>query len=181
MGVPMRKTLKILHTLAACGLIGGVLAHMVLLAAAPQDTPQTYADVRQTIAALGNYVLLPSLGVVLVSGLLSMAVHKPYQEKWWAWIKAATGIGTFESVLSTVGKADFAAAVSVRIAEGSATPDAMGNALDREWGYLIAILVLSVANVVLGVWRPRFRYRPQVRTTDRSAGAIGAHKQEKPS
>jgi hypothetical protein len=37
----MRKATKILHTLASCGLIGALLGCMVVLIAAPQDTPTT--------------------------------------------------------------------------------------------------------------------------------------------
>jgi fructose-specific phosphotransferase system IIC component len=88
----MRKSLKILHTLAACGMVGAVLAYMVLLLAAPQDTATAYAELRQSIAALCDYLLLPSLALVLVSGLLSMAVHRPFLDKRWAWLKAALGL-----------------------------------------------------------------------------------------
>ena len=61
------KTLKFLHTLAACGIIGGIGCHMILLIFAPQGTPAAYADMRQSISAISNYVLVPSLAIVLVS------------------------------------------------------------------------------------------------------------------
>lgn len=59
----MRKAPKLLHTLAACGLIGGIVCHMILLYGARQDTAAAYADLRGSIAAIGNALLLPSLGV----------------------------------------------------------------------------------------------------------------------
>ena len=71
----LRRFLKILHTVASAGLIGGLLAYMVILITAPQATPSSYADMRVTIAAISNYVLLPSLAVALVSGLLAMAAE----------------------------------------------------------------------------------------------------------
>ena len=50
----MRKTLKILHTIAGGGLVGGLACYMLLLLAAPQDTPAAYADLRQSITLLGR-------------------------------------------------------------------------------------------------------------------------------
>jgi hypothetical protein len=37
----MRKTIKILHSLASCGLIGGLAAYMIVLLWAPQATPDS--------------------------------------------------------------------------------------------------------------------------------------------
>lgn len=156
----MRKALKFFHTLASCGLIGALLGYIVVLLAAPQDTIAAYANARATIAALCNYVLLPSLAIALISGLLSMAAHRPFQEMRWVWIKALLGIGMFEATLGIIqGKAAYAATISARIAAGEAPPDALAGAVVNEWGSLAAIMVLSLANVVLGIWRPRLAKR----------------------
>ncbi len=161
--VPLRKTLKILHTLAACGLIGGLLGYMVLLAWAPQGTPAAYADLRQSIAALSSYILVPSLAVALISGLLSMAVHQPYLDKRWAWVKAAMGIIMFKGVLTIAGfKAGPAADLARRIAEGEDAVARLDEVIAYEWSALVVILALSVANVVLGVWRPRLERRQEM-------------------
>ena len=53
-------------------LVGGLLGYLVLLGAGPHETTAAYADLRPSIAALSNDVLLPSLAVALVSDLLSM-------------------------------------------------------------------------------------------------------------
>ncbi len=106
----MRKTVKFLHTCAACGMIGALLGYMVVLNYAPQNTALAYADMRQTISALCNYLLLPSMALALISGLVSMAVHPPFQEQTWVWIKALLGISVFEATLGIIGsKADSAA------------------------------------------------------------------------
>ena len=160
----MRKTSKVLHTISACGLIGGLGCYMILLAAAPQDTPMAYAELRQSIAAISNYLLLPSLAIALITGLFSMAVHQPFLNMGWAWLKAAMGILMFKGVLTIIGaKADYAAAVSQKIAEGQAVPDVLAAALVYEWYALGAVMVLSIANVVLGIWRPRLSRQPQIR------------------
>ncbi len=153
----MRKALKILHTVAAAGLIGGLACYMVLLLAHPQDTPASYAGLRQAIGAIGNYLLIPSLGLALVSGLFSMAVHAPFVNQGWAWLKAGLGILMFRGVLMLVGSmADYAAVVARRIADGEAERRVLDTALAHEWQVLGMVMALSVANVVLGVWRPRF-------------------------
>lgn len=156
----MRKALKFLHTFASCGLIGALLGYMIVLITAPQDIARSYAEARQTISALCNYLLLPSLAIALVSGLLSMAVHRPFQEQRWAWVKALLGLGMFESTLGIIqSKANYAATVSAKIVTGEATPDTLTTAIANEWYALGAIMALSIANIVLGVWRPRLAKR----------------------
>lgn len=160
----MRKVLKILHTLAACGLVGGLFVYMILLIEARQDTVAAYADLRWSIAALSNYVLVPSLAIVLISGLLSIAVHRPFLNKTWVWVKAASGILMFKGVLTIVGaKANYAAKVSEQIARGEASAGTLKSALAYEWFTLGVVLVLAVANIVLGVWRPSFKKRARAR------------------
>lgn len=152
----MRKALKMLHTIAACGLIGGLGCYMLLLIAAPQETPAAYADLRQSISAISNYVLLPSLAIALVTGLLSMVVHTPFLDKGWVWIKALLGFLMFKSVLLLVGAtAGHAARVAEKIASGEAAAAVLDKSLVQEWTALWAVMALSIANVVLGVWRPR--------------------------
>jgi uncharacterized membrane protein len=166
-----KMVLKILHSLAACGLIGGLGAYMLMLIYAPQGTPTDYADLRETIKAISDYLLLPSLALALVTGLLAMVAHYPFQEKGWAWFKAATGILMFKGILTIVSaKAGHAAEMSRKIAEGTAPPDALASLIDLEWGTLWVVMALSVANVVLGVWRPR-RIFPEIRV-EKSPDAV---------
>lgn len=160
-----RKTLKFLHTASACGIIGALAGYAVLLLYAPQQTPAQYADVRTTIDILCNVVLLPSLAIALISGLLSMAVHTPFQEMRWVWVKALLGLGMFESTLAIIqSKAHTAAKISAQIASGEAAPNALHSALSTEWSSIAAILALSLANIALGVWRPALARR--VRRSD---------------
>ena len=51
----------------------------------------------------------------------------------------------------------------------------LAGALAHEWGTLILIMALSIANVVLGIWRPqRLRragqHKPQPVASERSSG-----------
>lgn len=158
-GAKTRKTLKTLHTLATCGLVGGMVVYGALLIEPPTD-PQTYAALRSQIADISNWILLPSLGLALVTGLVAMALHRPFLEKRWVWVKAVMGILMFKGVLTLISaKSQYAARVAADIAEGTAPPDALDSLMAAEWWTLAAMLALSIANVVLGVWRPRLKKR----------------------
>ena len=113
----MRKTLKFLHTLATIGFVGALTALIVLHLSLPEPTElQRFAAVRIAMGAMAEWILLPSMGLVLVSGLLSMAVTPAFQE----------------------------------------APE-LGATLGPEWGSFWVLLLVGVANVVLGIWRPRFK------------------------
>lgn len=152
----MRKTLKFLHTLATAGIVGALAGYAIVLLTAPQETATSYASARAVISALCNYLLIPSLAIALFTGLIAIAVHRPFQDMGWVWIKALLGLAMFEATLAIVqAKANTAASIAAKIASGELGPDAMGSALAQEWTSLGGILALSVANVLLGVWRPR--------------------------
>ncbi len=155
----MRQTIKFLHTLSSAGLIGALVAYLLVLWKAPQDSLAQYADLRETISLIARYILVPSLGLSLVSGLLSMMVHRPYQEKRWAWAKAFLGLAMFESTLAiTQAKAIDAAELAARVAQGDGADKAQAlltEALHGEWNVLWAILAISCAQTALGIWRPK--------------------------
>ena len=160
----MRKAVKFLHTLGSCGLIGGLLAYIVMIATTPTDPPQAYAGMRANISAVCTYVLLPSLGVTLVSGLLSMSVHRPFQELRWVWVKALFGIAVFKATTTIQSTAASIAAIAGRVAAGQPDAEALAAALTREWQMLALILFLFIGNVVLGIWRPALKWPGRAKT-----------------
>ena len=159
----MRKAVKILHSLASCGLIGGLAGYMIVLIWAPQDTAARYADMRQIIAAISNYILVPSLGVALVTGLVAMIVHRAFQSMRWVWAKAALGLLMFEATLAIIqSKANEGLLLAQKVAAGSEPAETLKVALASEWTALCAIMALSLAQLIVGVWRPAL-YRRQTR------------------
>jgi hypothetical protein len=71
-------------------------------------------------------------------------------------VKALLGISMFEGTLLTVSaSARHAADLSALAAAGSPDPVQLAEVLRTEWGGLWILLTLSIANIVLGVWRPR--------------------------
>jgi len=153
----LKRVLKLLHEIAATGVLGSLAACIVLVATAPTRSLVAYAAVRHGIAAIVSWLLVPSLALVLISGLLAIAANDAYKNAGWAWVKALLGISLFEGTLLTVGgSARQAAELSARAASGEGDATLLAQVLHTEWGGLWMLLALSIANIVLAVWRPRF-------------------------
>jgi len=107
---------------------------------------------------LSRWLLLPSLTLVLISGLWSMAVHPPFRDSGWTLAKLLLGLSIFEgSLVSIQGPAERAARAAQAALAGKIDPATLPGPLDGEWGALWVVLTIAVANIVLGVWRPNWR------------------------
>ncbi len=153
-----RKLLKILHTISAIGYTGGIAAYVVALVSAPEITDlQQHLLLRSNIAMISNWLIMPSMLLVLISGLLSMAVHHPFMSAPWVWFKALTGLLVFEASLASIdAPADGAKRAVERAIAGEIETAQLATLIHDEWVALYILLGLAVVNVVLGVWRPRF-------------------------
>jgi hypothetical protein len=153
----LRKTLKVLHEIAAVGVLGSLAACIVLVAAVPAGSEVEYAALRRGIAAIEQWLLLPSLLLVLISGLLAIAANDGYINAGWPWLKALLGLSMFEGTLLAVSAPGRdASALSALAAAGPSDPAQLAQVLRTEWGGLWTILAVSLANIVIAVWRPRF-------------------------
>jgi NADH:ubiquinone oxidoreductase subunit H len=159
----MRQSVKFFHTVSSCGLLGALIAYILVLWKAPQASAGQYADMRDVISLICRYLLVPSLALSLVTGLVAMIVHRQYQQKRWAWAKAALGLSMFESTLAvTQSKAHEAAEFAAQIAQGQDTEHAailLAQAIASEWTVLFAILALCLAQTALGIWRPKLEFK----------------------
>lgn len=156
--VLIRKLLKLTHTLSAVGLAGGLAAYMLALSVGPDvGTPAEYAALRTSLAWVSKWLITPSMLLVLVSGLLAMAAFTPYMNAPWVWVKAVSGILVFEATLGAIdAPAQRAAAAAARAVNGEISSVELAELVRDEWGAWYAILGLSVANVIIAIWRPRF-------------------------
>jgi hypothetical protein len=103
---------------------------------------------------------MPSMLVTLASGLLAMAVHHPFQNMLWVWLKALTGLLVFEAILASVDGPARRAATAARAAlDGELNLSELEAAVHDHVVALWILLGLFALNVVLGVFRPRFRKR----------------------
>lgn len=156
----MRRTLKFLHEIGSCGMIGALAAHMVLVVMARGLGPSEYLLMRRGIEAISKYVLLPSMLVTVVSGLFAIAATRAFHDAGWVWLKAVTGVALVEGTLGAVqGTARRTTELAVKILEGQSDPSAMRDVMRHEWGGLGVVMFLSVFNVLIAVWRPRLSRR----------------------
>jgi hypothetical protein len=155
----LRMVLKVFHQLGAIGVMGALACCIVLVVVAPKDSLVEYAALRQGIATITRWLLVPSLLLVLVTGLLAIAANRAYMDAGWAWIKAALGLVMFEGTLLTIQSSATRAGEIAALAAGSghADPVALEPLLRTEWAGLWTMLALSFANIVLAVWRPKLR------------------------
>jgi hypothetical protein len=158
----MRRLTKALHEIGAVGVMGALATCVVLVMTTPATAPAEFAAVRHGIVMVHKFVYVPALALSMISGLIAIAATNAYKDAGWAWMKALTGVSMFEgSLLTIVGPAKRAAALSAQALTGAGDPAALAQALHTEWSGMWVMLALSTANVVLGVWRPRFSgHRP---------------------
>lgn len=157
----MRNFLKVLHELSTVGVMGSLAACVVLARTAPQDSLAGYAAVRQGIAAIEQWLLVPSLVLVLVSGLLAIVATRAYVNAGWPWLKALLGLGMLEGTFLTVSsRGREAAELSAQALSGAGDPAQLAEVLRTEGIGLWTLLVMSLANIIVGVWRPRLVRTP---------------------
>ncbi len=152
----MRRLLKFLHTLGAIGLMGAMASFLVALFAPAPTSLDGQAAMMGAMARIATWVFLPSMVVTLISGLLAMAASPGYLDAGWVWVKAATGILVFESGFTGVaGPIQQAGRTSAAALAGRMDPGTVALAFGAERNTLWVLLAVALANVALGVWRPR--------------------------
>lgn len=153
----MRRILKFLHTMSSIGFAGGLAAYMLILVSSPDITSlDVHASLRASLALVSKWLIVPSMLVVVLSGLLAMGLHFPFHEKPWVWVKALTGILIFEATLASIdAPAEQAAAATARAVAGEIDAETLARLVRNEWGAWWTLLGLSALNVGLAIWRPR--------------------------
>ena len=152
----MKRLLKILHAIGAMGVVGSFAACLVLVLKGPTEPLIAYAAVRQAIALITQWLLLPSLVIVVTSGLLAIAANRAFHNAAWAWVKALLGLSMFEGTLLTINaSARRAGELTALAVSGQGDAAQLAELLRTERGGLWLLLTLSLANIVLAVWRPR--------------------------
>jgi uncharacterized membrane protein len=154
----MKRTLKALHEIGSVGVMGSLATCLVLAWTSQGASPAGYLAVRQGIAAITGWVLVPSLALTIISGLLAIVANPGYIDAGWAWIKALLGVSMFEgSLLTIAGSARRAAELAAQAAAGAGDPLQLAQVLRTERIGSWVLLAVSAANIVLAIWRPRLR------------------------
>ena len=154
----MRRLLKFLHTMGAIGLMGAMVSLAVMMIYAPPPTDLAgYASVHGVMAAIGKWILFPSLALTICAGMLSIAANPAFHNAGWAWAKLATGVLIFEGGLMRVqGPIQEEAERSASALAGQLDPATLTGSYGGEETSVWVLLAVATANVVLGVRRPRF-------------------------
>ncbi len=157
----LKRALKLLHTLSGIGFAGGLATYMLVLNGAPDvGATAEYLALREALATVANVLIVPSMVIGVTSGLLAMAFHFPFHDAPWVWAKALSGVLLFEaSLMSIDAPAEQAADAVASALAGEIDPATLSTLVHDEWVAMWTVLALAGANVVLGVWRPRFSRR----------------------
>jgi hypothetical protein len=163
----MRRPLKFVHTAATATLVGALALQLLM---AWRYAPGLAAGdaiavgARQVMVDVSRWLLVPSLVVVVVSGLLLMGLNRSFSSAGWVWIKALIGLLLVKGVISINDPA--ARDIAALVGQGSIAANVealaeLARLARMEWlgGWLA--LVLAIAGIGFGVWRPRFSDPPK--------------------
>jgi len=158
----IRRAMKFLHTMGAVGQIGAMACLLVLLSFVPAPTSLSeYSLMRGAMGGIATWIFLPSLGLVLITGLLAIAFNPGYHSAGWAWAKLFSGVLVFEwGFVAIQGPMQQEAELSARALASEVDPATLAVSQGAEWKSLWVLLAVATANVILGIWRPRLTRLP---------------------
>lgn len=146
-------------------MLGGATVAIVVMSNLPDahTQPEVFLSYRQLLRQVAYWILLPAMGTTIVSGLLAIAVHRPFHGARWAWLKAIMVVWILEGVLGgLLGPADR----GLRLAEKSIVTQSdlveLNKVAEQEWGVAWLIIIIAIVNIALGVWRPRLTRRQKI-------------------
>jgi hypothetical protein len=147
--------------MGAIGMTGAMASLIVVMALQPAAGPiEGRAATLRAMSAIATFIFFPSLGVTLIAGLLAIAATPGFHNAGWAWAKAVSGILIFEGGLHAIGPLQEEAKRSLAVLAAEAGQGAAAAVLASERTTLLVLILVSVANVALGVWRPRLTRIP---------------------
>lgn len=155
-----RHLIKIVHLLALAGFVGGLASTLLLSDFADNAPPSLLAALRMSVASLGESLVVPSLVLMVLSGMLLVVARPQLVRARWVWAKAVLTAVIAIVALGVVHPAITRAAIlAAEGALGTPTLNEMSRAFSAERIGGLVVLVLSAVAVVLAVWRPRLGQR----------------------
>jgi hypothetical protein len=151
----LRRATKFLHEIASIGFGGGLAVCLLINLTAKPALPAEFMAARHLYASIAQYIVIPSMAIVVVSGLIALAATRGFIDSGWAWVKALLGLSVFEATLVIVGSSRRETELALVVSDTSMI-DAM---LRSERNTLLLLIAVTVVNVVLAVWRPRLMYK----------------------
>lgn len=152
----MKPLLKLLHLVAAMGYVGALVILLLLSLTADDSTASAFAAVRGATLTIAQTVGMPSLVLLLLTGMLLTTTQPALLEARWLWTKALLGMLVGGIALLVVQPAVMRAAALAQMAlEGSPSFQLLEAALGTERIGAGVNLLLCLAAMALAVWRPR--------------------------
>ena len=153
----MKNLLKLLHFASLVGLAGGTVVSLVLADKIDATSPGGTAAMHAAIALIGAAVVVPSLIVMLLTGMLLVVARPHLIGQRWVWLKAALGCVVGGVVLVALQPAmNAAASMSAAGALGQAAIGSLEHVTTAEYAAACWTLGLVVAATIVAIWRPRF-------------------------
>jgi uncharacterized membrane protein len=158
----MRLALKFFHIIGAIGLMGALASLIVLIHFAPPPSSVAgYASTYGAMAEICTWIFFPSVALTLIAGLLAIAMTPAFHNAGWVGAKLATGILIFEGGLVNIqGPIQEEAKLSAKALAGPLDPATIAGLHGVGQTTVWVLFAVATANVVLGVWRPRFSRSP---------------------
>lgn len=150
------RLIKLIHFLAIIGFVGGLASSLVLADFAGNAPPGVLAALRQSIVMVAEALVVPSLIVLVVSGMLLVVARPHLIGARWVWAKALVTLVIASIALLVVQPAITRAAVlAAEGSLGSPSLAAMTQAFSAEQLGGATNLALALVAIGLAVWRPR--------------------------
>jgi hypothetical protein len=151
-----KNLIKLLHYASLVGLAGGVVVSLVLADTIDATSPSAAAGMHAAIALVCGAVVVPSMIVMLLTGMLLVVARPHLVGARWVWAKAVLGVVIGGVILLALQPAvKIAASMSATGALGDAAPGPLASVVASEHAAAWWTLGLVLAAMVVAVWRPR--------------------------
>lgn len=134
----MARVLKFMHVIAAIGLIGSLVVFAALALWSRRIAAGEGPILLQALSWTFARISLPSVTLLWITGLLSLAVRPAWLEAGWVWAKLILGFALTGILFIGVWR-------SMEMADAYLLP------------WIGVAVALGLAAVACGVWRPHLR------------------------
>jgi hypothetical protein len=151
-----KNLLKLLHFAGLVGLGGGLVIALVLVDTVDATSPAATAAMHAAIALICAGVIVPSLVVVVLTGMFLVVARPALIGARWVWVKALLGVAVVVAVLGYLQPAMLAAAsMATAGALGDSALGPLPAVVAAELGAAWWTRALVVVAGVVAVGRPR--------------------------
>ena len=152
-----KNVIKLLHYASLVGLAGGIVISLVLADTVDATSPSAAAGMHAAIALVCGAVVVPSMIVMLLTGMLLVVARPHLIGARWVWAKAVLGVVTGGVILLALQPAvNAVASMAATGALGDAPPGPLASVVASEHAAAWWTLGLVLVAMVIAVWRPRF-------------------------